>query len=70
MDYMTIIIVTLAATGVIGLAWLGGYQVGQSQNNTARLARPTVSQLIDQLNVKKPKSQRAKRKAARKAVRV
>ncbi len=68
MNEATIIIGTLAAIGVVGLAWIGGYQVGQSQTKTAP-ARPTVSQLIDDLNVRRPKAAKNRRKAARKAVR-
>jgi len=70
MEHMMVIIGTLAAIGVVGLAWIGGYQVGASQINTAQSARPTVSQLIDDLNTRRPKAAKNRRKAARKAVRV
>jgi hypothetical protein len=63
MDYLTIIAATLAAIGVIGLAWLGGYELGQANvAKPARRARPTVKELINQLNDKEPRGKRRTRK--------
>ena len=60
MDYMTIIIGTLAATGVIGLAWLGGYQVGESCgiNAERELSNRRINGLLAQENKRKPRARR------------
>jgi len=63
MEYLNIIIATLAAIGVVGLAWLGGYELGQAHTaKPARRARPTVKELINALNDKQPRSKRRARK--------
>ena len=54
MDYITIITILAAACGFVGLAWIGGYELGQVHAaKAARKARPTVSQLVGQINNKK-----------------
>lgn len=69
MDTTTVIIATLAATSLTGLAWLGGYRVGMTSGISAEreLADRRINGLLAQENARKPKSQKAKRKATRKA---
>ena len=56
----TIIIGTLAAIGVTGLAWIGGYQVGQSGGISAEreLADRRINGLLAQENKRKPRARR------------
>jgi len=69
MEPMTLLIVVAAAIAVIGLAWVGGYQIGRQCGISAEreLADRRINGLLAQENARKPKSQKAKRKAARKA---
>jgi hypothetical protein len=69
MDTLTIIALIIGACGLVGMAWLGGYELGLSNAKPVRAPRPTVTQLIDELNTRKPKSAKNQRKAVRKAVR-
>jgi hypothetical protein len=57
MDYLNIIIATLAAMGVVGMAWLGGYEVGSSTASSAEreLADRRIRGLLDSLNEKPPR---------------
>ena len=57
MDYMTIIIGTLAAMGVVAMAWLGGYQTGASHTLSVErdFADRRIKGLLDSLNEKKPR---------------
>ena len=68
MDTTTIIIATLAATSIVGLAWLGGYRLGLASGVSAEreLADRRIAGLLAAENKRKPKSQKAKRKVARK----
>jgi hypothetical protein len=66
MDYMTIILGTTALAALVGLAWMGGYELGQA---SAKPRRPTVAELVNELKPRRPKAARNRRKAARKAVR-
>jgi hypothetical protein len=68
MDYITIIVMTIAAVSLAGLSWLGGYQIGMSNGQRAP-RRATVAELINELPPRRPKAARNRRKAARKAVR-
>ena len=72
MEPTTIILGTLAIAALCGLAWLGGYKIGQASGEVAGLekANRRVNGVLDSLNNRKPKTQRGKRKAARKAARV
>lgn len=72
MEPTTIILATLALAALVGLAWLGGYELGQANGITAerQSANRRVNGVLDSLNNRKPKTQRGKRKAARKAARV
>jgi hypothetical protein len=63
MDIVTIIIAFAAMLGFVGLAWVGGYELGQAHGaEAARPARPTVKQLVNQLNNKPPRNKRRARK--------
>ena len=68
MDTTTVIIGTLAATSIVGLAWLGGYRLGLASGTSDERARANlrINGLLAQENKRKPKSQKAKRKATRK----
>ena len=71
MEPTTIILATLALAALVGLAWLGGYELGQANGITTerQSANRRINGVLDSLNNRKPKTQRGKRKAARKAVR-
>ena len=57
MDYLNITIATLAAISVIGMAWLGGYQLGQANGIDAEreLANRRVNALLKKENARKPR---------------
>lgn len=71
MDYLTIIIVSAAALGFVGLVWLAGYEIGHTAGLDAEraLANRRINGLLEDMNNRKPKSAKNRRKAARKAVR-
>ncbi len=58
MDYLTILIATLAAMGVVGMAWLGGYEVGSTHASSAEreLADRRIKGLLDSINTTKPRN--------------
>jgi hypothetical protein len=60
MDITTIIIGTLAAMGVVGLAWIGGYEVGSSHAISAEreLADRRIKGLLAAENNRKPRIRR------------
>jgi hypothetical protein len=60
MEYMTIILGTLAAISVIGLAWLGGYELGQANGISAEreLADRRIAGLLAKENKRKPRARR------------
>ena len=60
MDYITIILGTLAAISVVGLAWLGGYELGQSNGISVEreLADRRIAGLLAQENKRKPRARR------------
>jgi hypothetical protein len=60
---MTVIIGTLAAMSVVGLAWLGGYQVGQSCGISAEreLSNRRINGLLAQENKRKPRTRRTRK---------
>ena len=68
MDTTTVIIATLAAISVVGLAWLGGYSLGLANGTSAERenADRRIQGVLASENKRKPKSQKAKRKATRK----
>jgi hypothetical protein len=65
MDYLTIIMLTLAAAGLVGLAWLSGYEFGSTDatNSERALANQRVNGLLAELNKLKPRA--PKRRARR-----
>jgi hypothetical protein len=69
MDYMTIALGTAAIAALVGLAWLGGYELGQANAQDAPPRRPTVAELVNELKPRRPKAAKNRRKAQRKAVR-
>jgi hypothetical protein len=72
MEPISIIIGTIAIAAIAGLAWVGGYELGTASGASAEreIANRRVNGVLDSLNNRKPKTQRGKRKAARKAARV
>jgi hypothetical protein len=62
MEYLNIIIATLGAISVIGIAWLGGYQLGQASGiDTEReLANRRVNALLKKENARKPRRRASK----------
>lgn len=60
MDTTTIIIVTLAAISVVGLAWLGGYRLGLANGISDERARANlrINGLLAQENKRKPRARR------------
>jgi hypothetical protein len=65
MDTITIIAITLAACGLVAMAWLGGYELGQATGADAEreLANRRVNSLLEQMNKLKPLGLAAKRRA-------
>jgi hypothetical protein len=72
MDYTTVILGTLALAALVGLAWMGGYELGQAAGVSAErdMANRRVNGVLDALNTRRPKAARNRRKAQRKAARV
>jgi hypothetical protein len=79
MDYLTIIMLTMATAGLVGLAWLSGYEFGSNDATTSERAlantringilREHAKDVVAYENNRKPKAAKNRRKAARKAVR-
>jgi hypothetical protein len=71
MEPISMILAALALAALVGLAWLGGYELGTASGASAEreMANRRVSGVLDSLNSRRPKSAKNKRKAARKAVR-
>ena len=65
MDYLTITMLTLATAGLVGLAWLSGYEFGSNDatNSERALANQRVNGLLAELNKLKPRAH--KRRARR-----
>jgi hypothetical protein len=63
MDYITIIAVTLAAIGFIGMAWIGGYELGQANGISAErdLADRRIKGLLAAENKRKPRTRRTRK---------
>lgn len=57
MEPTTIIIATFALAALCGLAWLGGYELGQATGmaNERQLGNRRVNALLEELNKYKPK---------------
>jgi hypothetical protein len=60
MDYLTILIGSLTAIGVVGLSWLSGYQLGQASGVDAErdLANRRVNAVLASENKRKPRRTR------------
>ena len=69
MDITTVILGTLGIASLVGLAWMGGYELGQANATAPRNARPTVAELVNELKPRRLKAARNRRKMVRKAVR-
>jgi hypothetical protein len=80
MDTLNIIILASAGFGIIALAWLGGYQLGEAtgaDNERAAaniringiLRREKIADVVAYENNRRPKARKNRAKAARKAVR-
>ena len=71
MEPTTIILGTLAATSVVGLAWLGGYRLGLANgiSDERALADRRINGVPESVNSRRPKAAKNRRKAARKVVR-
>jgi len=63
MDYINMTIATLAAIGVVGLAWLGGYELGQATgaDRERAMTKPRLDGLLAELNKLKPRVTRKRR---------
>jgi hypothetical protein len=63
MDYITIVAVTLAAIGFIGIAWIGGYELGQANGISAErdLADRRIKGLLAAENKRKPRTRRIRK---------
>ena len=57
MDYLTIILATLAAMSVVAMAWIGGYQVGSTTAISVErdFADRRIKGLLDSRNEKPPR---------------
>jgi len=69
MNEINVIIATLTAMSIVALAWLGGYRLGliSGTNAERELADRRIQGVLAHENARKPKSQKAKRKQARRA---
>jgi hypothetical protein len=63
MDYLTIILLTAATAGLVGLAWLSGYEFGSNDatNSERALANQRVNGLLAELNKLKPRANSKRR---------
>ena len=66
MDTLTIIMLTMATAGLVGLAWLSGYEFGTTDATKSEraLANQRVNGLLAELNKLKPRAN-ARRRAHR-----
>lgn len=71
MDTLTIVLGIVAVATLVGLAWIGGYEIGTASGASAEreLANRRINGVLDSINSRRPKSAKNRRKAARKAVR-
>ena len=61
MDYTTIILLTIGAVALVGLAWMSGYDIGRAAATDAEraLANRRINGLLKQENARKPRKRRA-----------
>ena len=76
MDYLTIILITAAGCGLVGLAWLSGYEFGSHDATVSEralantringiLRQQKVGEVIAYENNRRPKALKNRRKSAR-----
>ena len=65
MDYTTIILGIVAIATLVGLAWVGGYEIGTASGASAEreLANRRVNGVLESLNKRKPRVARKRRAA-------
>jgi cobalamin biosynthesis protein CobT len=65
MDYLTIIAGTVALAALVGMAWLGGYELGQATgaDRERDMTKPRIEGLLNELNKYKPRARAPKRRA-------
>lgn len=63
MDYITIILLSAGAFGLLALAYLGGYELGQAHGTDSErhLANRRVNALLEEINKLKPRATRKRR---------
>jgi hypothetical protein len=63
MDYITIILLSAASFGLLALAYLGGYELGQAHGTDSErsLANRRVNALLEEINKLKPRRRRARK---------
>jgi hypothetical protein len=79
MDYLSVIIIAAALLGLVGLAWVGGYELGMAEGTDRErslantringILRERAQDVVAYENNRKPKAAKNRRKATRKAVR-
>ena len=65
MEPTTIILATLALAALVGLAWLGGYELGQANGITTerQSANRRINGVLESVNKRKPRVARKRRAA-------
>jgi hypothetical protein len=63
MDYLTIVAGTVALAALVGMAWLGGYELGQATgaDRERDMTKPRIEGLLNELNKYKPRVTRKRR---------
>jgi hypothetical protein len=63
MDPLTIVIGTVALAALVGLAWIGGYQLGEAigADRERDMTKPRIEGLLNELNKYKPRVTRKRR---------
>jgi hypothetical protein len=63
MEYLTILLATVAGLGVICLAWLSGYENGENSGirSERQLADRRIAGLLAQENKRKPRTRRPRK---------
>jgi hypothetical protein len=64
LDYLTILAATCAGFALLGLAWLGGYDSGQTRgiSSERELADRRIKPLLERLNKIKPTARKRRAK--------
>ena len=71
MDIINIALITAALLAFVALAFMGGYELGNANgtDNERALANKRINGLLADLNARRPKAAKNRRKAARKVAR-